>query len=147
MTLVRYNPNREFDMVRRTLNHMMNQWTEGEHDEDVVEKVWRPRVDIFETEAGYQVEADLPGMTTEDLSIDLEDGLLTISGERKAPEGQKEDCCHVNERVHGKFRRTFRLHNSIDTEKIDAGMKHGVLVINLPKMEQAKPRKIKIKAN
>lgn len=112
----------------------------------MIQRVWLPRVDIVETDQEFKVLADLPGMKREDVEITIEDGVLTLSGERKSEFTDEKNCCTVNERAYGRFSRKFNLHNSIEVEKIKASFSDGVLTITLPKVETALPRKIEIKA-
>ena len=102
----------------------------------------RPAVDIFETEEGLTLVADLPGVDKEELKIDLDQGLLTLQANGKS---------HMNgdsirrEFLHGSFYRQFRLSDAIDSENIAAEMKNGVLTLLLPKSEAARPRRIEIR--
>ncbi len=147
MTLVRWKPQRNLHSMQKNWHSMMNDFFNSNYDDEFINTVWVPRVDITENESGYQVHADLPGMSREDVQITLDDGVLTINGERKSSFEDKSESCHLSERVHGKFSRSFTLRNTIDTGKIDAEFNNGVLTVSLPKMEEAKPRKIEIKAH
>jgi HSP20 family molecular chaperone IbpA len=106
--------------------------------------VFTPLVDIFETDREITLLADMPGVKAKDLGIDLNENVLTVSGEVEAPEGENE--MYVNrEYLVGKYYRQFTLSDVIDQSKIEAGLKDGVLRLNLPKVEKAKPRKISVK--
>ena len=140
-------PVRNMNAISKNWNNMFEEFFRSDVTDDTVERVWVPRVDIIENEGGYKVYADLPGMVREDLNIDLEDGVLTINGERKRPTDSEKDVLRRNERAYGKFSRSFRLRDSIDVEKIDASFKDGVLVLTLPMLEKALPRKIEISMN
>ncbi len=147
MTLVRYNPIRNLELANKRFHEMLNSFFGTEDvDDEYVQRVWLPRSDIIEDEKHYKVLLDLPGMSKEDVQITLEDGILTISGDRKNEYVEKKDCCHLTERAYGKFTRRFNLHNSIEVDKIDASFSNGVLTITLPKVEAVLPRKIEIKA-
>lgn len=102
----------------------------------------RPAVDIFETEAGLTLVADLPGVDKEALKIDLDQGLLTVQGKGKS---HLDGELVRREFLHGSFYRQFQLSDEIDLEKISAEMRNGVLTLLLPKSEAAKPRRIEIK--
>ncbi len=147
MTLVRWNPMRDFSGMQRRWNGMFDDFFGSHFDGEMVERRWRPRVDIIEDEDSYKVISDLPGMKKEDVQITLEDGELIILGERKFDHEEKDDTCHLSERVHGRFTRKFSLRSSIDASKINANFADGVLTVTLPKVEEAKPRKIEIKAH
>ncbi|MBN1907131.1 MAG: Hsp20/alpha crystallin family protein [Deltaproteobacteria bacterium] len=107
--------------------------------------VFTPDVDIFETEKGLTLLADMPGVKAEDLNIDLKENILTLDGDVKKPEGQNELELFTEYRT-GKYYRQFNLSEIIDQSKIEAKMTDGVLRLTLPKVEAAKPRKIAIKA-
>jgi HSP20 family protein len=107
---------------------------------------WSPTSDIFETEEHVKIHLDLPGMTKENLDIQLtENNTLTVRGERKFEEVDKARY-HRVERFYGNFMRSFVLPSNVEADKITATFKDGVLEIVLPKMESAKPRKIAIKS-
>ena len=107
---------------------------------------WSPRVDVHETEDSVLIEADLPGIKPENVEIDVEGDVLTLSGERKTEREEKGEGYHRSERTFGRFERRFALPETVDREKIGAGYKDGVLTITLPKREAVKPRKIEVSA-
>jgi len=104
-----------------------------------------PMVDIFETESAITVLADMPGVSSQDLTIDLRESVLTLTGRITSVEGPKEEVL-VREHRCGTFFRQFSLAESIDQTKIDARLNDGVLRVELPKLEKAKPRQIAVKA-
>jgi HSP20 family protein len=106
---------------------------------------WLPPVDIYETEDGFVLEAELPGFTTEDLDIELVENRLTLRGERKAPSDVKEEQYRRHERAYGRFERSFLLPAVIERDKVTAEMHHGVLTLRLPKSDLAKPKRIPIR--
>jgi HSP20 family protein len=106
---------------------------------------WMPPVDIYETEDGYVLEAELPGFTTEDLDIELVENRLTLRGERKPPSTVKEEPYRRHERAYGRFERSFLLPAVIDRDHVTAEMHHGVLTLRLPKSDLAKPKRIPIR--
>ena len=108
--------------------------------------VFTPDVDIFETEKELTLLADMPGVKAENLNIDLKENVLTLDGDVKNPEGENEIELLTEYRT-GKYYRQFNLSEIIDQAKIEAKMTDGVLRLTLPKVEAAKPRKIKIKAS
>lgn len=107
--------------------------------------IFVPSVDIFETDRQITLLADLPGVTPDNLTIDLRDNILTLSGEVKPYEGADERDLLIEYEV-GKYYRQFTLSEVIDQEKIDAQLKEGVLRLTLPKIEKAKPRTITVSA-
>ena len=108
---------------------------------------WSPVTDVREHEDGLNVVVELPGLSSEDVSVSVENGVLSISGEKKQEneEGDSEGNNHLVERRYGKFERTFRLPRSVDSEQVKAKFENGLLTIDLPKSEKAKKREIKIK--
>lgn len=103
----------------------------------------RPAVDIFETDQGLTLFADLPGVAKEDLQIDIDRGLLTVQANARSNLGGEPILCEF---IHGNFYRQFQLPDAVDPEKIVAEMNNGVLTLQLPKSEAAKPRHIEITA-
>ena len=104
----------------------------------------RPALDVAETEHAFTVTTELPGLAKEDVSITFENGTLTISGEKKVAEEKKEKTFHRIERAFGTFSRSLTLPKDVEAEKAAATFKDGVLTIDIPKVEQAKPRTLKI---
>ncbi len=106
---------------------------------------WVPAVDILEEKEAVKLTAELPGMKKEDVKIGIEDGVLTIKGERKFSEERNRDNYYRIERSYGSFSRSFTLPPTVEADKIKANMKDGILELYLPKKEEAKPKEIEIK--
>jgi len=105
---------------------------------------WMPRVDIRETDEVLILEAELPGVKKEDMSLEVKDGVLSLSGERRYEKEVNDEHVHRIERAYGRFSRSFSLPRNVDMEQVDARMNDGVLRIRLPKLESAKPKTIAI---
>ncbi|MDE3195867.1 MAG: Hsp20/alpha crystallin family protein [Acidobacteriota bacterium] len=105
---------------------------------------WAPAVDILETEDAITLKADVPQVNVKDLDIRVENNTLTLRGSRKFEKDEKVKGWHRIERSYGDFVRTFALPNTVDTEKVGADYKDGVLTVKLPKKEAAKPRQVKV---
>jgi HSP20 family protein len=105
---------------------------------------WVPAVDIQETENDLILKADVPDVDMKDIDVRVENGTLTLKGERKFEAAKKEGSWHRVERSYGSFERAFALPNTVDFEAVKADYKNGVLTITLPKKEVAKPRQIKV---
>lgn len=105
-----------------------------------------PAVDIHEDKEGITVRAELPGVKPEEVKVDVENNVLTLSGERKLEHQDKKDGYHRIERWYGSFSRQFMLPRTVDAEHIDAQLKDGVLVVRLPKKSEIKPRQISVKS-
>lgn len=106
-----------------------------------------PAVDIFEDTDAIHVKAELPGVKSEDVKIDVENNVLTLRGERKLERRDEKDSYHRVERSYGAFARQFMLPRTVDAEKIEAELKEGVLTVRLPKRAEVKPRQISVKAS
>lgn len=116
-------------------------------NESPAARPWTPAVDIVENENELVLTADVPGVALENIDINIEDGALTVSGERKFENEKTDGGYHRIERSYGSFKRVFTLPESVDTEKVTAGHENGVLKVVLPKKETAKPRSIKVNVN
>jgi HSP20 family protein len=147
MALARWDPFRELEDVSERLNRMLarpaTQTPRGK--ETMIVADWTPSVDITETEGAYQITAEIPDVKKDDVKITLEDGVLTIQGQRKQEQEQQSTKYHRIERSYGSFARTFSLPDVIEVEKVKAEFKDGVLHLHLPKSEKAKPKTIEVK--
>jgi HSP20 family protein len=103
-------------------------------------------IDLTETTEGYSLQAVLPGINPEHLTIDFADGVLTIKAEVQVPQASEGTRYHIRERVGGTFERAIRFPTHINADAIEASYEHGVLTLNLPKAESVKPRRIEVQA-
>ena len=108
---------------------------------------WHPAVDIFETEQEIVFKVEAPGLTKEQVNVEVDEGTLHLKGERKFEKDVKEESYHRIERVYGGFQRSFVLPDSVDPDKVRAELKDGILDIRLGKREQAKPKQIHVTVN
>lgn len=153
-TMTRWNPANGLnarDPFFRLVDSFFNQ--DLLPSEEVSNRSWMPPVDIQETEEGYRLVAELPGLTKDDINITLENNVLRLTGERKfekdVQEGQKEgqkqkQGYHRIERAYGTFVRAFTLPSQVSHDKVEAKFENGLLTITVPKAELAKPRRIAI---
>lgn len=107
---------------------------------------WIPAVDVFETKDGLRIIAELPGVKPEQVKVSVEQGVLTIRGEKDQHAEEQTESVHRYERSYGMFQRSFQLPSSVDAERIDAKLEHGILTLTLPKAEKAKAKEIAVKA-
>ena len=144
--MTRWNPTGSFLTTRDPFARMLDSFFgEGLYpSEDVSNRTWMPSVNIRETEQAFFVEAELPGLTKKDIDITLENNMLKLSGERRFEKDTNEESYHRVERSYGSFLRTFSLPSQVNAESVKASFKDGVLTIEVPKAEEAKPRKIAI---
>jgi len=106
---------------------------------------WCPAIDVYEDKDSICVRAEVPGMKKEDLDISLHDGVLTLAGERKAPQREEGVETYRSERFVGRFQRTVTLSAPVDADKIKAAYADGILTVRFPKAEAAKPKQIQVK--
>jgi HSP20 family protein len=149
MALVRWEPVRELSSLQNEMNRLFNAFFEtpssggGNGGAGPVRR-WLPAMDLVETGEHFVLKADLPGLSQEDVNIELEDNVLTISGERKAEHEEKREGFYRMERSFGRFRRALTLPEGIDADAITAGFDKGVLEVRIPKPEERKPRRVAI---
>jgi len=136
----------EFDRLRKEMDRVWDSFFEGRPGRrNREEGEWLPSLDVAETKGDLVVRAELPGMDPKDIDISLNEGVLTIRGEKKQEKEEKEEGYHLIERSYGSFTRSIRLPKEVQSEKIEASFKNGILKVVLPKSEEAKKKEIKIK--
>ena len=148
-TLVRWQPYREMATLSNVMDRMFNQWTW--RPADLIAPYWNSSqampVDVTENADGYTVKASVPGWKPEEISVNIEDDVLTIRAERKAQDEHKDgDEIRWQERYAGTLERRFTLPVQIDANKAEAKLEHGVLTLSLPKAEAVKPKAIQVQA-
>lgn len=147
MAIVRWDPFREFAQLQEQLNRAFsNAYSRGGSDEGLMASgEWMPPVDIYQNgDQELVLKAELPDMKRDDIEITVDNGTLTLRGEKKFDGDLKEEQFHRIERRYGSFSRSFSLPPTVDAGKVAAEYKNGVLTIKLPLREEAKPRQIKV---
>ena len=143
MELVRWEPFAGFGDVRSVFNDLFNE-NFGRSSAQLSMSKWYPAVDVLESKESYLIRAELPGMKREDINVEVKDGTLLLSGERKSEKpAEGVEYRHV-ERSTAKFWRSFSLPETVKQDGIEATYKDGILEIRVPKAEEAKPRQIEI---
>jgi HSP20 family protein len=146
MARVRWEPVGELDSLQTEMNRLFNTFfdtpTSGGNDGAV--RRWVPSMDLAETDTHFVLRADLPGLSEGDVSIELDDNVLTVAGERASEHNEKQERYHRVERSFGRFRRSLRLPEGVDADAIAATFDKGVLEIRVPKPEARQPRKVAI---
>ncbi len=145
MALVKWEPFKDLIELHEKMNRLFEETlarTRGEAE--IWEGAWYPPVDIYETDNEIVLKAELPGIDIKDIDITVEDGVLTLKGERKFEEEVKRENYHRIERSYGRFVRSFSLPNTVDVDKIKARMENGILKVIMPKKEESKPKQIKV---
>ena len=144
MTLVRWDSFRELEEISNRLQRLYSRPTPPNGKEGMIVADWAPSVDVSEMDGEYQIKAEIPDVKKEDVKVTLEDGVLTIQGERKFEKEEKGKKYHRVERSYGSFVRSFTLPDLVDEAKVKAEFKDGVLNLKLPKSEKVKPKAIEI---
>ncbi|HLV00472.1 MAG TPA: Hsp20/alpha crystallin family protein [Acidobacteriota bacterium] len=146
MTLMRLRPRPmvDFENLQRTMNRMFEEvFSDFSDANGIWQGSWRPAADIYETESDIHLDVELPGFQRDEIEISLDNGALTISGERKMEE-EKDRNYHRTERAYGRFQRTFQLPTTADDENVKAELKNGVLAITIPKRPEARRKHIPV---
>ena len=147
MMITRFDPFREFANLQERMEYFNRLFNGMQESETRVKLDFVPTVNTREADDAYYIEVDLPGVKKEDVSIDVNENVITISGERKVEEERKDDEFYRVESVYGKFERSFTLPDDVDTDNIEAEMNDGVLTVKIPKVQvvDKAPKKIEIK--
>jgi HSP20 family protein len=147
MALVRWEPSRELASLQNEMNRLFSTFfdtpTTGGNGQGIARR-WIPAMDLVETDDHFVLRADLPGVAEDDVTIEVENDVLTIAGERKAEHEEQREGYYRLERATGAFSRTLTLPDGVDAEAVRASYDRGVLEIRIPKPERARPRKVQI---
>jgi HSP20 family protein len=146
MAIVRWDPSSELDSLQSEFNRLFDSFLGSGDRADTRARRWVPAMDLVETDDHLVLKADLPGMSKEDVNIEVKDNVLTVSGERKAEHEDKADGYYRIERAFGSFSRSLTLPQGIATDVISADFTDGVLEVRIPKPEERKPQRISIGA-
>ena len=141
MSLVHYKPANLFNQFNDEMNRYFTMKHEGAANQ---EREWQPAVDIREEETRYLITADIPGVNSKDIDVTLEDGVLSIKGERSTETDVSEAGYRRRERTHGTFMRQFTLPDTVNANGISAAAKDGVLEVTIPKQDKPAAKKITV---
>jgi HSP20 family protein len=146
MALIRWEPARELNTLQGEMNRLFNTFfdTPLPNGGTMGQRRWLPAMDLVETEDDFVLRADLPGLSEDDVKIELEDNVLTISGQRASEHAERKEGLYRLERASGTFSRSLTLPEGVNAEAIKASFDRGVLEIRIPKPEERKPRKVAI---
>jgi HSP20 family protein len=145
MNITRYDPWRTMDDWRQEIDRMFHPLLQsGDDTSRVVGGEWAPAVDIKEEDDRYVIRADIPGVKPEDIEVTMENGVLTIRGERTFEESEERENFKRIERSHGMFYRRFSLPDNTDAEAVQASGKDGVIEIIIPKTQEKQPKRIEV---
>jgi HSP20 family protein len=144
-SIVRWDPFADMADLRREMDQVFGDFFGRTPSKmAATEAIWSPLVDIHETKDSFQLKAELPGVKQEDIQVSVEGDALTLKGERKRETEVKEDQYHRIERSYGRFERVILLPSVVDPDRVKATYGDGVLEIQLPKREEAKPKEVKV---
>jgi HSP20 family protein len=146
MALVRWEPVRELNSLQNEMNRLFSTFfdTPTGGNGTASARRWIPAMDLVETEDHYVLTADLPGLGQEDINLEFEGDVLTLSGERKAEQTERKDGYYRIERANGAFSRSLTLPEGVDPDAVTATFDKGVLEVRIPKPEQRRPKKVAI---
>lgn len=145
MAITRWDPFRDLMSIQSEMNRLFGR-TYGGDSSEITRGAWAPALDVSETQEKFVIMMELPGVSPEDVDISVEDSTLVVRGERRFYGEENEESFHRIERRFGEFARTLTLPSTADAQNIQASFDGGVLTIEVPKREEAKPKKITIKA-
>ncbi|MFL5956622.1 MAG: Hsp20/alpha crystallin family protein [Solirubrobacterales bacterium] len=146
MALIRWEPAREINSLQSEMNRLFNTFFDAPTGStgNGGTRRWLPAMDLVETDDHFVLRADLPGLSEGDVNLELEDNVLTVSGERKAEHESRKEGYYRIERASGSFQRSLTLPEGVNADGIEASFDKGVLEVRIPKPEERKPRKVAI---
>ncbi len=145
MSVVRWSPRGSWVDVRNEFDRLFDSFFNPSYEEETALSAFNPAVDIVEEDQAYQVHVELPGLTKDDIKLNIKDNYLSISGEKKRESKVEEKNYQRTERIFGSFQRNFRLSDSVDVDKIEAEFKDGVLNVVIPKKKESLAKQIEVK--
>jgi HSP20 family protein len=144
MALIRWEPARELSTIQGEMNRLFNSFFDAPHSTGNGHARWIPAMDLVEQDNEFVLRADLPGLSEDDVNVEVEDNVLTVSGQRKSEHQERKDGYFRIERSSGSFRRSVTLPEGVEPSAVKANFDRGVLEIRIPKPEQRKPQKVAI---
>ena len=142
--MVRWDPARELDSLQSDVSRVFDAFFGTRAGNGVARRRWVPAIDLVEEDEHLVLRADLPGLSEDDVNVEVKDGVLTVSGERRAEEKTEEKGYHRIERSYGSFSRSLSIPEGIDPEQVSAEFDNGVLEVRIPKPEERKPHRVQI---
>lgn len=142
MAIVRWDPARDIEAFQSDMNRMFDSFFRSDGNSSV--RRWAPAADVTESGDDLVLQMDLPGLTEDAVTVEVEDGVLTVSGERKDERRHESEGIHRLERTYGKFARSFNLPAGTDPDSISGDFENGVLELRIPKPAEKKPRRVAI---
>ncbi|MBN1352018.1 Hsp20/alpha crystallin family protein [candidate division KSB1 bacterium] len=144
MAIVKWHPWRELDSMRQSMDSVFDRFSGVQRDTTWGSGTWQPAVDLVENDNEFVLTAELPGLEKKDISLNIVNNVVTLKGEKNISKEVKEDKYYRLERSSGSFQRSFSLPKGVQTARVSAEFKEGILKVVLPKMEEVKPKAIPI---
>jgi HSP20 family protein len=145
MSISRWDPFQEVQSLRDEMNRTLNRWFSREGGDEPASRRWMPALDVTESKDAYEIDVEVPGLRPEDINVTVEDGMLTVSGERRSEEEKGDRNYHRVERRYGAFRRSISLPRDVDASRVQANYDNGVLRLEVPKSAGSQAKRIEVK--
>jgi HSP20 family protein len=140
----RWDPFQDLQAFREEMNRTFNRWFGREEQEERPTPRWAPTLDVAESDDAYHIDVEVPGLKPEDIDVTIDQGMLTVKGERRSEEETRERQYHRIERRYGAFRRSITLPSHVDASRVEATYDNGVLRLTVPKTQAAQPKRITV---
>jgi HSP20 family protein len=144
MSVSRWDPFQDLHAFRDEMNRTFNRWFGREEQDERSAPRWAPALDVMESGDAYHIDVEVPGLGPEDIDVTVDQGMLTVQGERRYQEETRDRQYHRVERRYGVFRRAITLPSHVDANRVDATYDNGVLRLTVPKTEAAQPKRITV---
>jgi HSP20 family protein len=145
MSVSRWDPFQDLQSFRDEMNRTFGRWFGREEGDEPAPRRWVPALDVTESTDAYHIDVEVPGIDPENINVTVDQGMLTVSGERRSEEEKSDRSYHRVERRYGSFRRSISLPRDVDAGHIQASYDNGVLRLQVPKTESSQPRRIEVK--
>jgi HSP20 family protein len=144
MSVTRWDPFQDLQAFREEMNRTFSRWFGREDQEERPAPRWAPALDVVESSDAYHIDVEVPGLRPEDIDVTVDQGMLTVQGERRSEQETRDRQYHRIERRYGVFRRSITLPSHVDADRVDATYDNGVLRLTVPKIEAAQPKRITV---
>jgi HSP20 family protein len=146
VSVTRWDPFQDLQALREDMNRTLGRWFGREGEEGRSGARWTPALDVVESNDAYRIDVEVPGLKPEDIEVTVDQGMLTIQGERRSEEESRDRQYHRIERRYGAFRRSITLPSGVDASRVEATYDNGVLRLTVPKSEAAQPKRIEVRS-
>jgi HSP20 family protein len=145
MSMTRWDPFQDLQSFRDEMNRTLSRWFSPQEGDEPTRRRWMPALDVTESEDAYQIDVEVPGLRPEDINVTVDQGMLTVQGERRSEEEKGDRSYHRVERRYGAFRRSITLPRDVDASKVEANYDNGVLRLRVPKTAGSQAKRIEVK--